>query len=164
MFLHSMVQDNLFDESLHNGEDTKFIYQILREGVNIVILHQNLYYYRQHEHSINKMYSIKAIQSMYTCERYICDQEKDAGRMQNAIIRERTILQRISEWYVESKHLHERALEKYLKELVEDEKQIEIYSYVGLKKKIQIFLVFYCYPIYRMAEFLKCKFRDYSKR
>lgn len=148
LILRCAIQNILFDESLQNGEDTKFIYQILREGADVVIFQQNWYYYRQYDGSASKMHSIKAYQSMYVCERYICDQEKEDGRVNNAIIRENAIICRIIEWYIMIRRFNDQALIKYLKKLANDERKTNIYMCVSLRKQIELFLVFHCYPLY----------------
>lgn len=148
MFLRSAVQNILFDESLKNGEDVKFVYQILYNGADAVILHQDWYYYRQQEGNISKKHSIKTYQSLYACERYICDQEKEAGRIKNAINRENYIVDCISEWYIKSKDFQNRELLKYLNELADNEKRMDIYSCIDWRKKIKFFLVFHSYSLY----------------
>lgn len=148
LILHSVVQNILFDESLQNGEDTKFIYQVLRNGTDVVILHQNWYYYRRHEGSASKIRSIKSYQNMYICERYVCDQEKEDGRAENAIIREGVIIHRIIEWYVQNSHFNDPILLNYLHKLANDERKTDIYLCVDLREKIKLFLAFHCYPLY----------------
>lgn len=148
MILRSTVQNILFDESLEIGEDTKFIYQILHGGADVVILHQSWYYYRRHEGSASKIDSIKAYQNVYACERYVCDQEREDGRVENAIIRESVIICRIIEWYVKNKHFNDQILLKYLNRLAKEERKIDIYLCVSLRKKVELFLVFHCYPLY----------------
>lgn len=151
------VQNIVFDESLQNGEDTKFIYQILWRRADVVLFYQKGYYYRQHENSVSKVCTIEAYQSMYICERYICDHEKEAGRVENAVIREVVIISRIIGWYVKNRYFNNQMLLKYLDKLANDERKKDIYSYVSLRNKIELFLVSHCYPLYCvLVKILKC--------
>lgn len=157
MILRSAAQTFFFDESLSHGEDSKYIYQILVCGAaDATILHWKGYYCRKHSGNISKMHSIAAYNSMYKCERYICDYEKECDRIHNAITREKIIISRILGWYIKSKHRHERILLVYLKKLALNERKLEIYSYIGMYRKVEFTLAFYCFPLYRTL----CK-KDY---
>ncbi len=156
LILRNAIQDICFDETLQNGEDTKFIYQILKNGADAAVLHQNWYYYRQHEDSLSKVYSVKACQSSYACERYICDQEKEAGRIRNAICRENYIINCISEWYIKSKQIHDLTLLRYVEQLADNEKKLDIYFQSALAKRVRFFLILYCYPLYCCIHRILC--------
>lgn len=148
MILRSSVQTYFFDESLSHGEDTKYIYQILLNGSDAVILHQDWYFYRNHSGNTSKIHSIKAYNSMYECERFICDQEKECGRIKSAVIREQAIMNRIIEWYTKSRYIQDQIVMDYLNKLAADEKRREIYSFTCLSLKIKFSLAFYCFPLY----------------
>lgn len=148
MLVRDAIQKVQFDESLQNKEDTKFLYQLLRNGANIVVLDQYWYYYRKHEGGLSKTNSMKAWQSSYECERYICDLEKEAGRTQNAIVRENYIITCISDWYIKSKYAHDQILLKYVVQLMEQEKKLDIYSQSNPKKRFRFLLILHCYPLY----------------
>lgn len=85
---------------------------------------------------------------MYECERFICDQEKECGRIKSAVIREQAIMNRIIEWYIKSRYLQNQIMMDYLNKLAADEKRREIYSFTCLSLKIKFSLAFYCFPLY----------------
>lgn len=85
MILRTAVRTFRFDTDLIAGEDTKFLYQLVIDGVDAVILYKNWYYYRRHKDNAGKKYKIRVCQSTYECIRYIRDYEKECGRMSNAV-------------------------------------------------------------------------------
>lgn len=148
MILRSSVQTFYFDESLSHGEDTKYIYQILLSGSDAVILHPKWYFYRNHSGNSSKIHSLKAYNSMYECKRYMCDKEKECGRIKSAAIQEQAIMNHIMEWNTKSRYLQDQIMMEYLSKLAADERKLEIYSYTSLSHKIKFSLAFYCFPLY----------------
>ncbi len=144
----SIVQELLFDERLSNGEDSKFMYQMLLQGADVAVLYQPWYYYRNHGENLTKDFSIESYESRYKCRRYMCDQEISANRRESALILEKAHLLDIETWYMESRRLHDRDLSDYIKRLAGKERRMDIFSNVYFKDKVKFLMAFHCFPLY----------------
>lgn len=160
MIRRTALRDLIFDEGLITGEDTKFIYQLIADGADAVILHQGWYYYRKHGDETNK-YSVKKWQSIYQTMRYICDHEKEAGRTINAVRCEFYIMKCIQDWNTFNQRQQEQEKTIYLTNLARTERRLDIFSKVDWQKRKDFYLMFYCYPLYellhRLSEIWKQK-------
>lgn len=143
-----------FDERLQNGEDTKFIYQMLLQGADTIILNKKWYYYRKYENSSSKKRTARACRSIYNCERYIRNSEIKNHRLTNALIREQILITRIGEWYITGHQNHDAALCTYLKKISVQESTTKIFSMNDRTEKIKFFLIFHCLPLYNVLHAL----------
>ncbi len=151
LILRSAAQSVLFDATLPNGEDTKFIYQLLTGGADAVLLHLPWYYYRRHSNNVHRKRTVKACQSMYQCERYISDCEIESGRYTNAAFwEENFILHHMGEWYKDNRKACDKELKKYLKKLAAKERKRTVFRQASRKARMEFYLLFYCYPLYHI--------------
>jgi glycosyltransferase involved in cell wall biosynthesis len=150
MLRRSIIQSLLFDETLSKGEDTKFIYQLLLQKINIIILQKKWYYYRIHK---KKAMQLESCQSIYNCESYIRDNELNSDRLSNALLKENYILKLMCEWFILAKKEKKHDLCRYLKQIALAEKNLEIYPLSNLKIRIKIFIIFHCFPLYEIFRF-----------
>ncbi len=137
-----------FDEELPNGEDTKFIYQMLLLGADTLILNKPWYYYRKYETSSSKTRTLDSCQSMYKCECYIRNNELKNKRFFNAIVREQILLNRMCDWYITGKLNHDIQLCNYLKKTAVQECNSHNFSRINPHNKLRFLLAFHCYPLY----------------
>ena len=137
-----------FDEALPNGEDTKFIYQMLLLGADTLILNKPWYYYRKYETSSSKTRTLESCQSMYKCECYIRNEEMKSKRFINAIIREEILLNRMCEWYLTGKLNHDVQLCNYLKRMAVRERKSRNFPRINPHNKLKFLLAFHCLPLY----------------
>lgn len=140
----------LFDETLPNGEDTKFVYQILLRGADIVLFHKPWYFYRKYEDSSSKIRTIKSCQSMYKCECYIRDNEVKSQRINNAILKEQILLNRIMKWYIDGKNNHDMYLCSHLKKTAAREWSSDLFLLTSPYIRLRFFLIFNCVPLYHL--------------
>ena len=143
-----------FDERLQNGEDTKFIYQMLLHGTDGIILNQKWYYYRKHKNNSSKKRNVRACQSIYNCECYIRNSEIKQHRLSNALLRDQFLIARIGEWYITGHRNHDATLCTYLKKLSIQESTTKIFSMNDRTDKIKFFLIFHCLPLYNILHAL----------
>ncbi len=137
-----------FDETLSNGEDTKFMYQIITEGASVAVLYQGWYYYRKHGENSTKKCSMQSYESMYTCQRYLSDQEAAQKRIESALVLEKSLLHSIISWYARSRDLRDRETSMGIKRLAEKEKRLDLFSYVDFRERRKFCLAFQCFPMY----------------
>lgn len=137
-----------FDENLICGEDTKFIYQMLANGLDAVVLNEDWYYYRKHEACASKKNTIKEWESRYQCLRYICDREEEYGRVKNVLRWENYILKCIMSWERDNRQSEEPAKREYLRNLADRERKLAVFSLVDKDYQRSFRLLFSCYSLY----------------
>ncbi len=146
------VKSIRFDESLGNGEDTKFLYQLFNEGAEAVVLERDWYYYRFHFNNAIWKITIKACQDRYKCKKYISLQEAKNGRGNNAVRIKRTLLYDLLKWYRTSRQNHDTDLKKALKKLADQERRDKNFKRLLPRDRVRFRLAFSCYPLYRLLE------------
>lgn len=154
-----------FDESFSNGEDTLFIYQVLTAGADVIFLPYSWYYYRSCKKSASKMYSVESIQSRYFVLQYIRNHEIENSRMENAVRCETILLAVLVQCYVEGRRSED--IKKYVRILTETEKKHRLFCKAGLPIRIQVFLLFRCYPLYWPMHIFLCgcfRLQAYGKK
>lgn len=148
MILRDAAKEIWFDEQHSNGEDTKYIYQLLADGGDTVIVERNWYYCRRHEGNASRRETFTACKSMYEVERYICDQERKKGRAVYARMREYFIIRRVLDWYMDSRRAHDKGRIQYFKKVSERERTLAVWQEISPGTKWEFYLAFHCYPIY----------------
>lgn len=146
MIRRTAMQFFKFDTNLIAGEDTKFLYQLVIDGADAAILHKAWYYYRKDKKDNNKKYKVQVCQSIYECIRYICDSEKNCGRMQNAVHIEAYLIRCMIEWNKGNWKIEDKNMSRYLKELGHIERKRDLFSRVNWHIKKNFYLTFYFYP------------------
>lgn len=156
-----------FNERFSYGEDTLFIYQMLAAGADVIFFPCSWYYYRSHEKSASRKYSIESIQSKYQVWQCIRNYEMKYNRTANAIWCEKIILGRIARWYIESRHKRDKDIKKYVKNLADSERNLSIFSKVDWRTRLWVCSVVYYYPLYWMKDtLLQCLsvWKDVAKK
>lgn len=149
-----------FDERMLNGEDTKFVYQMLLKGASVAILNKRWYYYRRYEGNSCKKRTINACRSMYYCERYIRDNELKQHRLLNAIAKEQILMTRICEWYIAGRQSHDVVLCRYLRKISARECSTKTFYQTRLRDKTAFFITLHCLPLYWMYRILCRSYND----
>lgn len=154
MVLRSAIQSFSFDETLICGEDTKFIYQLLLQKGDVVILHRKWYFYRVYDSCSQKRNILNVYKSKYICESYIRNNELDNCRRLNALSLQRFILQNICGWFIAAKKDKNECLCEYLKDIAKKEKKSCLYPYCRPKTKRTLFLILNCFPLYMVTQMI----------
>ncbi len=141
-----------FDESLCNGEDTKFLYQLFDRGAEAVVLEQDWYYYRLHFSNASREITAKAYRDRYKCGKYICLREAGNGRAGNSGRIGKILLYDLLKWYRTSRRDHDADLKKALEEIAERERKEKSFKQFFLRDRVRFHLAFSCYPLYRLLE------------
>lgn len=152
MILREAVKYLCFDENMTNGEDTKYIYQLVEQGADAVFLHMRWYYYRKHEGGASKKLTETAFRGRYECACYIRDQGEKNGRIIQAEHWEGYIARRIVEWYRLGRQTHDGDLIRYTKGLALSESSSGIFAKIDQRTQKDFFLAFHCYPLLCMRQ------------
>lgn len=150
MIRRADVKDQLFDTTLTIGEDTKFIYQFLLQGADVIILNKAWYYYRRYKDNSSQKRTIKSCSSMFRCESYMRDTELKNNRYDNALKQEFILLDRMCEWYIASRKNNNKKLCHYLRVLARKEITSKLFLQNRWQIKLKFVLIFYCFPLYRL--------------
>lgn len=75
-----LIDELRFDEKISSGEDTLFVYELVRKKPGVVLTDEAFYYYRKHSANTVGLVSSKKIQDIFNVYRYIYQQEAEAGR------------------------------------------------------------------------------------
>lgn len=137
-----------FDEDLIVGEDTKLIYQLIAGGADAVILYKNWYYYRRHKDNASEKCDVESIRSIYKSVRYICDKEKEGGRLENAVWYEEYIVKCIVNWKIINRKIHDQEIAKCLKEMMYNERRLYVFSKIHWYSKKDFYCILFSYPLF----------------
>lgn len=149
MILRKSAGSMRFDENLTHGEDTWFLFQLLIDGADVLVLYRNWYFYRRREKSASRIYSLESCRSRYIVERRICDHYIENGKMSDAIYMEWDILKGVILWYEIGRKKKDFLMVEYIESLRKCERKLCIFSQLEWYKKILFFLGCNCYPIYK---------------
>ena len=144
-----------FDEELSYGEDTKYMYRLLERGADAAVLRYRGYYYRKRNGSASRRQSRKAYESIYRCDCYIRDREKEYGRETYAVQRERDLVSKISLWHAAGHMTCNENLKNYIWELEKAERASGLWGQLGFCTRLQHMLAFRCYPVYEICRILR---------
>lgn len=160
MIRSTVLKCREFDEHLIIGEDTKLIYQLIADGADAVILYKNWYYYRKHRDNVSKKCNVESIRSTYESIKFICDKEKEYGRIENAVLYEEYIVKRILEWKILNRKMLDQEIAKYLKEKMHSERKSYVFSKIHWYTKKDFYCILYSYPLFVLQRKLSNTWKD----
>lgn len=137
-----------FDETMCNGEDTKYLYQLLEGGADAAVLEGIWYYYRMHSGNASKNRSAEACISLYRCEKYICERERAAGKTANVLRQENMLINSLLEWYRIGHKKRDKALKTSMGQALRQERRSEEIRLLSLRYRMKIWFALYSYPVY----------------
>ena len=85
LILREAIGDLRFDRGLTNGEDTWFLYQLVRGQVRSVYCPAEWYYYREHPESVTNSAGTAREMRYFACARRIRDSEYESGHTEHAM-------------------------------------------------------------------------------
>ena len=151
MVLSNRLETIKFDETLSNGEDTLFLYQLLISGADASILLRKWYYYRRYGQCASRVFSAKTCKSRYVVNKYINEQEVKNGRIINATWRKWVIFGELIEWHEIGRKNQDSNLMRYVKYLLNTEVKSEMLSDFKWYNKLEVYTGVYCYPIFKLV-------------
>lgn len=154
MILRESASAAAFSGELSNAEDTLFLYQMFLAGADIVVLHEKWYYYRRHEESASRTRSIKSYQDRYRVASYVCEQEKESGRLENAAKWKALNIWYIVGWRLKNYSRGEKELDRYFCHIMHEQKEDELFSHICLGTRAMLYFALYCFPLCRILFYL----------
>lgn len=147
MFRAGCISNLRFDETLINGEDTLFIYQLICEKfekIRLVFSLQKWYYYRMHEESVTHLDETVRNENYYMCVKTIRDMEYRKGRIHFALIWELRTINKMEKRYVAFKRMGKVEICRQIRETAKIEKKHPLYQYVPLAERMLFTNCFSC--------------------
>ena len=148
MILKSLTGELWFDESLVNGEDTLFLYQLVSRQIRIVRLSETWYYYRMHPQSATHMTAGIRNKEYFESIRRVRDQEIQKGRPEYAVTWENFIVQQIENHYLALKGAKDRDGCAVLKRTAALERKEPLFRQLFFSMRFLFCCCFSCYPLY----------------
>lgn len=149
-----------FDESLANGEDSFFIYNLVCGKIRTVYFPVGWYYYRMHPASATHSGKIVLDENYLESSRRIRDSEWQRGRTGFASIWESYALKQIERKYQALKKAKDAEGCRELRKLAGTERRHPLFQKLYLDEKLLFRTCFFCSPLYRLEQEM---FRIYAK-
>lgn len=153
-----------FDESLVNGEDTMFLYQLFCKQLRVVYSPCRWYYYRMHAESV--MHTVKTIiRDGYfdSCIR-IRDSESRRGHDAFALNREAALTIQIRDKYAICRKIKDRESGSRLRSAAAREKRNRLYQSLPVGTRLLFVSCFTCYPVYVLLNGLAVMSWEWKER
>ena len=141
-----------FDESLANGEDTFFIYNLVCGKIRAAYSHAGWYYYRVHPASATNAVRIVLGRNYFESSRRIRDSEWQKGRTEFASVWERYMLNQIGRKIQALKRAGDIEGCRELRKLARAEKKHPLFQGLYLDEKLLWGSSCYCYPLYYLEQ------------
>lgn len=137
-----------FDRSLTNGEDTLFLYQLIRGQIRSVRLQKDWYYYRIHPESVTQSSAMTKGKRYFESCRRIRDEEYRRGRTDFALTWERFGVGQIERNYEVLRKAGDQAGCESLRKLAAEERRHPMFGRLVLSERLLFGLCFFCHPLY----------------
>lgn len=163
MVLRDAVTDISFHTELANAEDVLYIYQLLDQGADAIILHQSWYFHRMHDRNACMKRTVVAYKSQYEVARVIREQEKKKRRIKNALNWEIFIIKHLFGWYyINQQEQKDEELGKYLVQIMQIEKKEKMFLKFEWFIRAKYYLALYNFPLYYKLYLAFWKDKQYS--
>lgn len=151
LILREAIGEKRFDTGLTNGEDTFFLYQIIREQVRSVFCPEEWYYYRVHSQSATGSPETARGNRYFESARRIRNGEYERGCGEYAVRWEILAADQIRRSYTarrEGKYSRDGREIRRLKEIAAGERRHPLFKRICLSDRVLFFCCFTCYPLY----------------
>lgn len=143
----SAIESLRFDEKLCHGEDTVFVYQLLKMGSDAVILRERWYaYWKYEKRGSSQCLTVRSCQDSYQSRGFIWAQERK--RQVRAQYWAKSISTQLRRWYVRSHRENNKEVSACLRELAREEARKERFQLLPWNEKCKYYMTFGCYPLY----------------
>lgn len=137
-----------FDRSLVNGEDTMFLYQLIRGQVRCVYLQKDWYYYRLHPESATQYSAMPGGTRYFESSRRIRDEEYRRGRTEFALTWERIAAGQMERYYSVLKSAADQRECAGMRKLAAKERKHPMFEGLLLSERVLFDLCFSCHTLY----------------
>ena len=163
MILREGLKTVRFDEKMIRCEDTWFLFQLLSNGADVMVLLRDWYYYRTNNGKENVEYSVESRRTIYECRKLMCDYEMKKNRVSEAVNMEWCLLCDLVSWYEIGGTNKDIELREYVKGLIKDEKKSDLFCKVDWYRKLVFYLGCTYYPLYKLiADFISWYHNKYD--
>lgn len=140
-----------FDEKLSNGEDTLFLYHIIRQGIRSVFLQKGWYYYRIHGESVTHSQAMVKGKQYFESSMRIRDEEYRRGRHDFALGWEQLVAVQTEKNYRMLQSAGDQKGCRILRRTAAEERRHPMFGRLLFSEKLLFELCFSCYPVYALV-------------
>lgn len=164
MIRADLVRGLRFNETLINGEDTLFIYQLLCKQVRSVFSFQKWYYYRMHARNVSRSVATVMGKRYFEYVREIRNSEYQKKRLEYAMNWEKRVANKMEKSYLELKRAKNKDGYKWVKQIAKTEKKHPLYSKLPLYDRLLFFSCFRCRFLFHVVRRTMYIYRILKKR
>ena len=164
MIRMDLVRNMRFDETLKNGEDAWFIYNLLCGMVRSVFTFQRWYYYRMHARNVSRSVATVMGKRYFEYVREIRNSEYQKKRLDYAMNWEKRVVNKMEKSYLELKRAKNKDGSKWVKQIAETEKKHPLYSKLPLYDRLLFFSCFRCRFLFHVVRRTMYIYRILKKR
>ncbi len=151
LILREAIGDLRFDRGLTNGEDTWFLYQLVRGQVRSVYCPAEWYYYREHPESVTNSAGTAREMRYFACARRIRDSEYESGHTEHAMRWEILAVDQIRRSWAARKSkdaAKDGKVRRELRKTAAAERRHPLFRRICFSDRVLFACCFTCYPIY----------------
>lgn len=156
LILREAIGNLRFDRELTNGEDTFFLYQLVKGGVRSVYCLEEWYYYRVHGQSVTNSAGTARGMRYFESARRIRDGEYESGHADYAMRWEILVVDQIRRNYAAQKSrdaekaiaIREHSSRRELKRIAAAERRHPMFRRICFSDRVLFVCCFACYPVY----------------
>ena len=151
LILREAIGDLRFDRGLTNGEDTWFLYQLVRGQVRSVYCPAEWYYYREHPESVTNSAGTAREMRYFACARRIRDSEYESGHTEHAMRWEILAVDQIRRSWAARKSkdaAKDGKARRELRKTAAAERRHPLFRRICFSDRVLFACCFTCYPIY----------------
>ena len=155
-----LIREYLFEQGVTLGEDTLFMYELVRKGFCLEFTHAKWYLYRMHAESAVHSWEHMKKHNPYAVYTRIRDEEYRSKRYEYAQMWEGRYLTTLCEKYWLSRKQHQKIVCRNLRR---EARRAMLYKNFP-NSRIMFFLTFYCPPLYDLCAKIINDIRKGKKR
>ncbi|WP_251208372.1 glycosyltransferase [Acetatifactor aquisgranensis] len=148
LILREAIGNLRFDTELKNGEDTFFLYQLVRGQVRSAYCPEEWYYYRMHGESVTNSAGTAKGMRYFESARRIRDGEYDSGHADHAMRWEILVADQIRRNYGAQKSGGADKARRELRRIAAAERRHPMFRRICFSDRVLFVCCFACYPVY----------------
>lgn len=157
LILREAVGNLRFDRELSNGEDTFFLYQLIRRKIKSIYFPAGWYFYRMHVGSATHSVEMAKGKWYFECARRIRDGEFEGGNEEYAVRWEVLMVNQIRRNYAVLRQEKERKSLAELRKAAWAEERHPMFGRICFSDRLLFACCFCCYPLYVVLNGLALK-------
>lgn len=150
LILREAIGELRFDKGLTNGEDTFFLYQLVKRGVKSLYCTHGWYYYRTHGESVTNSRGLAKGSRYFESAKRIRDGEYESGHADHAMRWEILVIDQLRKNYAARREGQRKADRREQQRIAGEEMRHPLFRRICFSDRLLFSCCFACYPLYVM--------------